>query len=465
MTSSAANAFFVHKKHSLLTLPNERMLNRMKKLLGVLCAAVIVAGIVSIWSAAVGSGAQGSPSPADPTRSGQPQVYYLNFKPEQARRWEEVAKTYTALTGVPVTVVTAASGAYEDTLRAELEKADPPTLFQVNGPVGLRTWRGYCADLSDTALYKALPSDEFALRDGGEVKAVAYAIETYGLIVNKTLLQKAGYDLRDIDGFASLKAVAEDIHARRDELGFDAFTSAGMDPGSDWRFKTHMMNLPLYYEYRDAGVTQADAVTGRYLPQVKQLWDLYLNNATCEPGLIGARTGEDAAAEFALGEAVFYQNGTWAYDSCVAEGLTDDDLAMLPIYIGVEGEQAQGLCTGSENYWCINSAADSADIAVTKTFVNWLATDPQGLAALHDMGFVTPFDQGMQQQNALLTAASESLAAGKTPVSWAFLTMPSETWKNNVGAALLDYAQGRADWSAVERAYIDGWAAESAAAN
>lgn len=68
-------------------------------------------------------------------------VYYLNFKPEQDAQWQELAKLYTEQTGVPVTVVTAASGNYETTLMSEIEKSDPPTLFQVNGPVGLATGR------------------------------------------------------------------------------------------------------------------------------------------------------------------------------------------------------------------------------------------------------------------------------------------------------------------------------------
>ena len=45
-------------------------------------------------------------------------VYYLNFKPEQDGDWKALAKAYTEETGVPVTVVTAASGDYETTLMA-----------------------------------------------------------------------------------------------------------------------------------------------------------------------------------------------------------------------------------------------------------------------------------------------------------------------------------------------------------
>ena len=112
-------------------------------------------------------------------------VYYLNFKPEQDQAWQDLAKAYTEETGVPVTVVTAASGQYETTLMSEMEKSEAPTLFQVNGPVGLANWKDYCLDLSDSKLYGELTSDSFALKDGDAVTSIAYVIETYGIIYNK----------------------------------------------------------------------------------------------------------------------------------------------------------------------------------------------------------------------------------------------------------------------------------------
>ena len=54
-------------------------------------------------------------------------VYYLNFKPEQADQWKELAEKYTEETGVQVDVVTAASGTYESTLKSEMAKSEAPT--------------------------------------------------------------------------------------------------------------------------------------------------------------------------------------------------------------------------------------------------------------------------------------------------------------------------------------------------
>ena len=393
-------------------------------------------------------------------------VYYLNFKPEQDAAWQALAAAYTDATGVPVTVVTAASGEYETTLMAEMAKSEAPTLFQVNGPVGLANWKDYCYDLAGTDVYGELTSDAFALTEDGVVYGISYVIESYGIITNKTLLAKAGYAVEDIASFADLKAVAEDITARKDELGFAAFSSAGMDGSSDWRFKTHLANLPIYFEYQADGIGTTDAIKGDFLDNYRAIWDLYINNSTCAPADLSAKTGDDSRNEFLAGEAVFFQNGSWEYGSLTAEGAyTDEDLVMIPIYVGAGDEANQGLCTGTENYWCVNAFADEADVQATLDFIYWCVSSAEGTAAMaNEMGFVIPFKAAVESPNLFVKQDTAYTAAGKTPVSWNFPTMPSEEWKNGVGTALTMYAadQTDANWANVVSAFVDGWAAEYA---
>ena len=390
-------------------------------------------------------------------------VYFLNFKPEQDEAWQNLAKVYTEETGVPVTVVTAASGQYETTLMSEMEKSEAPTLFQVNGPVGLANWKDYCYDLSGSKLYGELTSDSFALKDGDAVTSIAYVIETYGIIYNKELLTAAGYTQDDIKGFDDLKKVADDIQARKAELGVDgAFTSAGMDGSSDWRFKTHLANMPIYYEYKADGIGATEAIKGTYLDNYKKIWDLYITDSTCDPKLLASKTGNDAVAEFVGEKAVFYQNGTWAWNDVSSLGA--ENLTMLPIYIGVEGEENQGLCTGTENYWCVNGTAKQEDIDATLAFMEWVVTSDEGRKSMsQDMGFVAPFDTftgEYQSANPFVQIDAQYTAEGKLPVSWNFATIPSEEWKNGVGSALTAYAAGTGDWDAVKTAFVDGWATE-----
>lgn len=392
-------------------------------------------------------------------------VYYLNFKPEQKDQWEALAASYTEQTGIPVTVRTAASGTYEETLSAEMAKSEAPTLFQVNGPVGLASWKDYCYDLSSSALYGELTNDSFALKDGDQVLGIAYVIESYGLITNKTLLEKAGYSVDDIKSFDDLKKVAEDITARKDELGFAAFSSAGMDGSSDWRFKTHLANLPIYFEYQEDGITSTPAIKGTYLDNYKNIFDLYINNSTCDPAELSSKTGDDSRNEFLNSQAVFFQNGSWEYGN-LSGTFTDDELAMIPIYIGVGDEANQGLCTGTENFWCVNKDASEEDIQATLDFLYWCVTSDEGTNALaNEMNFVIPFKKAVESSNLFVKQDTEYTAAGKTPVSWNFTTMPSEEWKNGVGSALTAYAAGTGDWDGVVTAFVDGWASEYALAN
>ena len=464
-----------------------------RKVLAGLLVAAMSATMMAGCGASAGNGAGDATESAKKTADkgtdeGAGSVYYLNFKPEQDQAWQDLAAAYTEETGVDVTVITAADGTYEQTLKSEMAKEEAPTLFQVNGPVGLANWESYCLDLSDSELYSHLTNDEFALKsDSGEVQGIAYVIETYGIIYNKTILNDyctmdnaVVSSIDEINNFKTLKAVADDIQSRLDEIndefGYDlqgAFTSAGMDGSSDWRFKTHLANLPIYYEYKDRGISSTDAIEGTYLDNYKQIWDLYITDSTCEPGLLSSKTGDEAESEFGMEEAVFYQNGTWEYGNLTDDSngylVTADDLGMMPIYIGVDGEENQGLCTGSENYWCVNKEASEEDVQATLDFLAWVVESDAGRDSMTNvMNFVTPFDTftgDYEADNVFIQQANQYIADGKTPVTWNFSTIPSENWKDGVGSALLEYAQGTGDWDGVVTAFVDGWATEYQAVN
>lgn len=421
-----------------------------KSIISMALAATMIVGC----SSASGTSATGSDSKG--------RVYYLNFKPEADEYWQDLAKEYTEETGVPVTVLTAASGEYEKTLKSEMAKSEAPTLFQVNGPVGLASWKDYCADLSGTDVDNELTNKAYELKDGDKVAGIGYVTEAYGLITNNALLKKAGYDASEITSFDKLKKVAEDITARKDELGFSAFTSAGMDGSSDWRFKTHLANLPIYYEYQADGVDNKDELSGKYLDNYKAVWDLYINNSTIDPSQLSTATGDQSEAEFVDKKAVFFQNGTWEYDAVKAIG--DENIAYLPIYFGVDDEN-EGICMGTENYWCVNSQASEADQKATLDFMYWCVTSDKGVEAMTSgdkMGFNIPFNKNPESTNVLFKLANANTA---TPVSWNFTTMPSENWKNDLGQALTVYAadQTDANWKNVVSAFVDNWKVEKEA--
>ena len=434
-------------------------------------AAVIGAmALAGCSSSSSSSEATGSTTGGESTAVGDAtkgSVYYLNFKPEADAAWQEMAKKYSEEKGVEVKVVTAASGNYETTLMSEMGKSGAPTLFQVNGPVGLKNWEDYAYNLYGTPVFDQLTSDNYALYIGdkadNDVAAIAYAIESYGIIVNTELLSKAGYTVDDIKSFEDLKKVADDIQSRKDELGFAAFTSAGMDGSSDWRFKTHLANMPLYFEYQDDGVTDKEELEGTYLPNYRQIFDLYITDSTTPGADLASKTADDSEREFTSGQAVFFQNGSWEYTNLIDNGMTDEQITMIPIYIGAGDEANQGLTTGTENYWVVNKEASADDIAATLEFMDWLVTSEEGTTFMaDDLGLTIPFKDAKPSPNVFVQEDIKLTEGGKTPVSWNFTTMPSEEWKNGLGSALTAYAADPTDenWEKVKEAFVDNWKTE-----
>ena len=421
----------------------------MKKLLAIVMALAMVLSLVTVASAEEGK------------------VYYLNFKPEADQAWQDLAKVYTEKTGVEVKVVTAASGTYSETLTAEMDKgASAPTLFQCGNQAGIDTWRDYLLDLKDTDLAKELTTEDFNLYgENGELLAVGYCYEAFGIIANKALLEKAGHSVEEIKDFASLKAVADDIHARKDELGFDAFTSAGLDGSSSWRFSGHLANMPLYYEFRDDGVTEKPAtIKGSYLDAYKNIWDLYITDASTDPAQLATATGDMAEAEFGEGKAAFYQNGTWEYANLTGTfGMKDEDLAMIPIYCGVDGEEKAGLACGTENCWAVNSQASEADIKATLDFLTWVVTSDEGTAMMAEQFGPIPFKNAKASANVFFNDANKYIADGNYVVTWAFNYTPNvDEWRAGVVAALTQYSAGTGSWDDVVSAFVDGWATQYA---
>ena len=460
----------------------------MKKIIAMLLALVMVLGLAACASktepAQTEEPAATETTPAAEETTEEPaetteepatteatgSVYYLNFKPEADEAWQKLAASYTEQTGVPVKVVTAASGTYDTTLAAELDKSSAPTLFQCGNQGAINSYGDYCLPLDGTAIMDQMSTDAFNLKDeDGNTLSIGYCYEAFGIIVNKALLKQAGYELSDITNFESLKKVADDIHARAAELGFDAFSSAGLDGSSSWRFSGHLANMPLYYQFRDDGVTSQPAtITDAYLDNFKNIWDLYITDSATTGAALATATGDESEAEFGEGKAVFYQNGSWEYSALTKDkfSLNPDDLAMIPIYCGVDGEEKAGLCAGTENCWAINNESSEEDIQATIDFLVWVVTSDEGTTMLAEQFGPCPFKDAKEPENVFFQDADRYIAEGNYVVTWAFNWTPAvDDWRAAVVDALTQYTAGTGDWEAVKTAFVQGWATQYAKEN
>lgn len=417
------------------------------------------------------------------TVSSKGTVRYLNFKPEVAEVYQELAAAYEKETGVKVIVETAANNSYEQTLVSKMATKEAPTLFQINGPRGYANWKDYCADLSGTELYKHLSDKSLAITSGSGVYGIPYVVEGYGIIYNKALTDKyfalsskgVSYSSMDeINNFEKLKELVEDMQKNARELGIDGvFASTSLKAGEDWRWQTHLANLPVYYEFKNGNVDLASDATKKiafsYGSNFRNIFDLYLNNSTVDRKSVGTKTVTDSMAEFALEKCVMVQNGNWAWgqiSGVSGNKVLAENVKYLPIYTGASGEEGQGLCIGTENFYCINSQASAADQKATADFIYWLYSSALGKDYVtNKLGFIAPFDtfsEAERPTDPLAVEISNWMSkSGITSVAWNFTLFPSQKFKDDFGSSLLKFAQGTKDWSAVASDVIESWEKES----
>ncbi|MNI24447.1 maltose ABC transporter periplasmic protein [compost metagenome] len=462
---------------------------KVKKLLGMALALTLVAGLaVGCGNKNENAGTTNTPSNSGTAAKGAGEIYFLNFKPEIAPIYEKIAKDYEAETGVKVKVQTAAAGTYETQLKAEIAKSDAPTIFQMNGPVGYQNWKDYTLNLKDTKLYSYLSDQSLAVTDGDGVYGIPYVVEGYGIIYNNAIMQKyfaladkavSVSSMEEVNDFATLKAVVEDMTAKKDQLGIKGvFASTSLAAGEQWRWQTHLANMPLYYEFKDnteydntilAGLATNEAQF-KYADNFKNIFDLYINNSVTKGALLGSKSVTDSMAEFALGQAAMVQNGNWAWGQINEVGgnvVKAEDIKFLPVYTGMPDDKSQGLAIGTENYFAINSKVSPEKQQASIAFLEWLFSSDKGKAYVtNDLGFIAPFNTFKDNEKPADPLAKEVLAwmekDGITSVPWTFAAFPSEEFKNVFGDALLQYAQGNQTWDQVVTSFKDAWKSEKA---
>jgi raffinose/stachyose/melibiose transport system substrate-binding protein len=453
--------------------------NQMKNILKISAAVIAAAMMFSACKTKPQNNVSGAETPAASKGS----VYFLNFKPESDAVYQEIAAQYKAETGVDIKVVTAAAGNYETTLKSEIAKRDAPTIFQINGPVGYSNWKDYTLDLTDTELYKHLSDKGLAVTENDRAYGIPITVEGYGIIYNGEIFDRyfaledpVVKKVEDIGDFETLRKVAVDMTEKKEELGIDGvFASTSLAPGEDWRWQTHLANVPLYYEFKNNNIDLAGGVptiSFQYNQNFKNLFDLYLDYSTTERKLLGSKTVGDSMAEFALGKAAMVQNGNWAY-SQVAEVqgnvVKADKIGFIPLYTGMPEDPDQGICIGTENFICVNSKASAEDQKASIDFLNWLYTSDEGKANVTSkLGFIPPFDTFTDAEmptDPLAAAVMEwSNATDVSNVPWNFTVFPSQTFKDDFGAALLQYAQGNLAWDEVVKRVVEDWQTEKSAA-
>jgi raffinose/stachyose/melibiose transport system substrate-binding protein len=283
--------------------------------------------------------------------------------------------------------------------------------------------------------------------------------------------------MADIKDFDTLKTVVEDMTKHKTELGISGvFASTSLQSGEDWRWQTHLANIPVYYEFlkENKDINDPSAIKEiafKYSDNFKNIFDLYINNSTTDKKLLGSKQVADSMAEFALGQCVMVQNGNWAWsqiNDIKGNVGKKEDVKFMPIYTGMDEDSRQGLCIGTENFLCINAKATEEEREMAADFLYWLYSSDRGKEFVTEkLNFITPFDtfdESERSSDPLSLQVSEWIEREDiTTIPWNFTLFPSQSFKQDFGSALLQYAQGNMTWEQVKEIFVSRWKAESGA--
>lgn len=451
----------------------------LKKILSVLLSVLVVGAIFTACKGKEDNGGNNNSSNNAAVKS----IRYLNFKPEIADKYQQIADDYEKETGVKIIVETAANNTYEQTLTAKMATDEAPTIFQINGPKGYNNWKDYCAELTNTEIYKHLNDKDMAVTSDGKVYGIPYVVEGYGIIYNSAITDKyfaldtkaTNYSsMSEIKSFKALKELAEDMQKNREALGIEGvFSSTSLKAGEDWRWQTHLANIPVYYEFKKNNVEltsdAAKKLNFEYAENYKNIFDLYTENSVSDKKDLGKKIVDESMAEFALGKSAMVQNGNWAWSQISdIQGNTveENNIKFLPIYTGIDGEEKQGLCIGTENFLAINSKASEAEQKAAADFLYWLYSSEKGKNyVVNDLGFIAPFDTFGADDTPKDPLAKEVVRYMNDKdinnIPWQFTVFPSQNFKEDFGSVLLQYAQGTKSFDDVKNTVVSKWETES----
>lgn len=371
----------------------------LKKLTAAICLLALCAGFL-VYNLEIGLSRPETPSTT--TTAPLPgQVRFINRDPELQQAWEEIAADYTEKTGTVVQII------------PEDEAAGiTPTLFTVADETELASYKDVCLDLAGTRATHHL-NWSLTLYAGKKMCGLPAQAEGYGLIYNATLLRQAGQTPSDITSFAKLQEVARHISSTGN-LHFSPFAS--IDTNS-------------------SALSLLACMPGNIRP----FWDLYISNAA------GGGLRTDATQEILDGSAVFCIGSTTEYG--LFSTMSEENLNILPLYIGMENEAQQGLCVRVENYWCVRNDVSSQDIEATLDFVDYLLHPVDGVPPVDRLEIFTPYTTATYYASPLEKTLREHISAGKNVVVFSQLSAPE-----GLAEALKTYAADPTDenWSAVE---------------
>ncbi len=413
----------------------------MKKVLSTILTASLLAGTF------VGCSSNSGKTENDTKNNENKVVKVFQLKVEINDALLKLAEEYEKETGVKVEITSVGGGAdYGAALKAEFQKGTEPDIFMIQGAGDLKVWEHKLDDLSSEKwVLNAFDGTLDTVKKDGKLYGMPVAIEGYGLIYNKTILDKASIDPKSINTFDKLKEAVEKLDSMKAELGIENVIS--YTTNQTWVTGNHTFNIALATQENPDEFTQsyidgtADIVNNQNFKDWMNLVDLltkYGGGAALDTIDYSTQVGN-----FALGKTAFLHQGNWVAGDLA--GLdTDFDMGFVPLAINNDTKISGSIPVGVPMYWTVNK--DSKVNAEAKAFLDWMVSSETGQKSLIvDMKMIPAYKNfTIETDDKLAKSIMEFSDAGNT-IPWAFTNLPDGFSMENIGPIFSKYAKGEID--------------------
>lgn len=414
----------------------------MKKLLAIILSLCMVFSMAACGSKqAESTEAAGGETKPSVQNSGatneEPREAELNIMmsfPQYMDQWETYAKQFEekmlAEENIKVTVnlEMPSSDQYESILQARLSGDDAPDLYTLHCN-NLATYNdaGYLYDLSGEALADVIYENvKQTVTIDGKLLAVPIESQAWGVLYNKAIFEECG--LKAPDTLSDLESICETLKAK----GYTPFMLAFQE-----QWVPQLMT----------GLTLGDIVSGKLNDWLERMYkdegsyeevreifdviDLIMANGTDRAMEEGSEAG---AADFALGNAAMFVQGTWASNTIMT---TNPDMKLgvfaLPI-----NEDPNCTRVNLSTSTTLAVHPDSQELNLALKFANYVLDAKDSSALFQSCSFNPLADCHDYEAYSWVADASAYVAAGR---AYQDLVLPSSV-TDEQGRLLQEYYVG-----------------------
>lgn len=416
----------------------------MKKTVVTILSAALALSVTACGSKDTSSSSPSS-SPAASGEAGKQEkvtIIMTNGKGEIASQWEQAAKDFMAAN--PDITVEAYSQAVGDTLGIldKLTASGKKVTIAMLEPSAVNyKYKDWAIDLSKEKWNEE--TKDGVKNAAGQVVGFPFAIEGYGLVYNKKVVEKAvggTFDPFSINTRDKLKELLDKIKAAGVKFPVAYQTEA-------WSVSNHYSTQFLNQE-ADPNTIVTQLKEGKFDFTNNAVWNGYYDTmdllASKEYNKYGERpldkVYDDAHLSVGKGESAILFNGNWAFDSLKA--VAGDSFGFIPVPVDNNPDNPLNnkIVAGPTQILAINKDATQAQQEAAKKFLNWLVYEKAGQDFLVNKSqIISAFKNNANRvNNPLGVAIADAISKGKTlPFSTNYVV--ADDWYKIIGPDVQKY--------------------------